>query len=373
MFRFRSDKTRFGALVIAVLCAFLTGCASDQNAAANSSKKSASAAKASKQGTRTRSSISDGDYYATNWLKDNGIDDAEIAPRPSNLPPIVRDSRGKPLGGDKAKTASNENASPFPAPAPVGLGAQGGPALGEVPPLPSTVAAQQMGVWSLVLGTFTEGNAVEAANRMIAETKTIAPDVQGLRVHPTGSGAMVVFGEYKDRDDPKQAEDKNWLKSIKFQNRPVFPRIMLTHLDFRPLQADLHPYDLHYARREHPNVKPMYTLDVAVWDDLGSGKLSYVEIQRQAEAYAKQLRMSGYEAYFFHDDAAKRSMVTVGLFDKTAINSISGLYSDAVEELVKHFPARLMNGEPIDEFKDRFRPQVGTQPKKPVLAEVPDS
>lgn len=365
MFRFRSDKTRFAARAIAILCAILTGCASDQNSPSSSSKKSAS----SKQGTRTRGSIADGEYYASNWLRDQGVDDAEIAPRPSNLPPIVRDSRGRPLGGDSAKTSSNENTSALPAPAPVRAGASAD----EVPPLPSTVAAQQMGVWSLVLGTFTEGNATEAAQRMISETQKIAPQVQGLRVHPTGNGAMVVFGEYKDRDDPKQAEDKNWLKSIKFQDQPVFPRIMLTHLDLRPMQADLHPYDLHYARREHPRVKPMYTLDVAVWDDLGSGKLTYAEIQRQAESYAKQLRMTGYEAYFFHDDAAKRSMVTVGLFDKTAINATSGLYSEAVEDLVKRFPARLMNGEPMEEFKDRFRPQLGTRPQKPVLAEVPDT
>lgn len=367
MFRFRSDKTGFGALVIAILCALLTGCASDPNSSSSSSKKSGSGSSASKQGTRTRGSIADGEYYASNWLKDKGVDDADIAPRPSNLPPIVRDSRGRPLGGDGAKTTSKENTSSLPAPAEVRPGTDD-----AVPPLPSTVAAQQMGVWSLVLGTFTEGDAAAAAQKMIAETQKIAPQVQGLRVHPTGSGAMVVFGEYKDRDDPRQAEDKNWLKSIKYQNQPVFPRIMLTHLDYRPLQAELHPYDLHYARREHPKVKPMYTLDVAVWDDLGSGKLNYAEIQRQAESYAKQLRMTGYEAYFFHDDAAKRSMVTVGLFDKTAINATSGLYSEAVEELIKHFPARLMNGEPMEEFKDRFRPQLGTRPQKPVLAEVPD-
>lgn len=208
MFRFRSDKTRFGALVIAFLCAFLTGCASDQDTASNSSKKSGGSSTAQKQGARTRSSISDGEYYASNWLRNKGIDDAEIAPRPKNLPPIVRDSHGKPLGGDQSKSTSDENVPPAPQPALNGLGPARNPAPGDVPPLPSTVTAKQAGAWSLVVGTFTEGNSTEAAQRMIAETQKIAPEVQGLRVHSTGSGAMVTYGQYKDREDPQQAADK---------------------------------------------------------------------------------------------------------------------------------------------------------------------
>lgn len=162
------------------------------------------------------------------------------------------------------------------------------------------------------------------------------------------------------------------VKSLQHQNRPLFPRIALTHLDLRSQQADLHPFDLHSARREHPKVDPLYTLDVAMWDDFDSGALSYEQIRRNAEGYAHQLRNAGYEAYFYHDDRAERSIVTVGLFDRTAINNTSGLFTSTVTDLMKQFPQRMVDGEPMSEFKDRFRPEMGVKPQTPVLVEVPN-
>ena len=345
----------------AVLALSLAGCASDGSSAAGGSK--------SQPGAKTSTNIADGDYYSSAWLSAKGYDKIDPALLAERQTPVVRSSHGVPLGAGDNKPAKVDEPSALPPPAPIGSGAGAGP----VPPLPSELAEQRAaGVWSLVLATFTDGNTVEAAQRMISETAKVAPDVQNLRVHPTSKGSMVVYGEYPGRDDAKAAEDRRWLKSIKYQNRPVFSSVMLAHLDLRPLQADLHPYDLHMARREHPKIKPLYTLDIAVWDDFDSGKLSYDEIRRSAERYARQLRNQGYEAYFYHDDVAKRSMVTVGLFDHRAINETSGLYTDMVIELASHFPQRLANGEPQFDYADRFRPEMGVKPLTPVLVLVPD-
>ncbi len=234
-------------------------------------------------------------------------------------------------------------------------------------------------VWSLVVATFTEGDHVAAAQTMINESRTIAPQVKNLRVHPTTKGAMVVFGDYTGRDDPQARKDIDWLKSIRYQNRPVFSRVIITNLDLRPLKGDLHAYDLLSARKAHPKVNPLYTLDIAIWDDFDSGQMTYAEIKRKSEAYAMQLRQQGYEAYFYHDGLNERSTVTVGLFDRTAINPTSGLYTSAVTDLVKKFPQRLVNGEPMFEYdkpyenkraKDKDR--IKTKPQTPVLALVPD-
>lgn len=370
-----ANKTRLIASAIAVFALLAGGCASDGGKGSGSSKNSQASAATAKSGARTRGNIADGDYYATGWVNAAGSDSAEdaalFAPMPAETAPRVTSSRGVPLGSSAAAKDSNADAGTTSSlPQPAGLGSS---APGEVPPMPSTVqAGTDLGYWTLVVQTFTEGDTTAAAQRMISEMKTIAPEVQNLGIHPSHNGAMVVYGQYKSREDPKAAEDKAWLKTVKYQNRPVFPRVSLTHLDLRPLQRDLHPYDLNYARREHPKVNPLYTLEVAVWDDLESGKLPYAEIQRKSEAYVMQLRTAGYEAYFYHDDVAKRSMVTVGLFDKSAINAISGLYSDAVTALIKRFPARLVNGEPMGELIDRFRPEVGIKPQSPALVLVPD-
>jgi hypothetical protein len=375
MFRNLADNLRSGACLTALLALLPGGCASSEQAGAADSKDSALPAEDGGSRPRTAGNIADGDYLAQAWatgLRDESAGTARRAPKP--MATYAPGAQLQTLRKDAPPPTSPESsmrdtASPLrTADASAKPGAEeaerGGPRHGESGGVQST--------WSLVLGTFTEGDHVAAAQRMIAEMQKIAPQVQGLRVHPGGKGSMVVFGQYAGREDPKAAADKTWLKSLQHQNRPVFPRIALTHLDLRSLQADLHPFDLHTARRQHPKVHPLYTLDVAMWDDFDSGKLTYEQIRRSAEGYAQQLRNAGYEAYFYHDDRVERSVVTVGLFDRTAINQTSGLFTSVVTDMMKQFPQRMVNGEPMSEFKDRFRPEMGVKPQTPVLVEVPD-
>lgn len=211
---------------------------------------------------------------------------------------------------------------------------------------------------------------------MVSQLGAIAPQANGARVHTTAKGSMVVYGQYAGRDDPRAEADQERLKQVKYQGRTVFDRIILTRLDLRLTHGQLSPHDLLSARRLHPKVDPLYTLDVAIWianedSKAGRDRISHQEIKRRAEAHAAQLRNQGFDAYFYHDDANKRSIVTVGLFDRRAINSVSGLYSSEVTDLVKRFPARLANGEPAWEYKDKYFPRLGTKPQTPVLVLVP--
>ncbi len=233
--------------------------------------------------------------------------------------------------------------------------------------------AQAHTVWSLVLGTFTEPGHEDAAQQMIRDLPKVAPTVTGTRVHTTAKGSMVLYGKYTGRDDPAAKADQERLKAITYNGHPVFNRIILTRIDLRLTQGNLHPHDLLSARKAHPKVDPLYTLDVAIWvtDEKGANRQSYEAAQKSAEQYAAQLRARGLEAYFYHDDDHQWSTVTVGLFDRRAINAKSGLFSDAVVNIAKQFPARLMNGEPLIDLKDPKHPELGGTPQTPKLVLVP--
>ena len=125
------------------------------------------------------------------------------------------------------------------------------------------------------------------------------------------------------------------------------------------------------VRQLHPNVNPLYTLQVAVWGDFESGKLTLEQIHQKAEAYTTELRVKSFEAYFHHDDDQRLSVVTIGVFDRRAIDPQTGFFSPEVEALIHRFPAHLVNGEPLMEIKNRRDPRRSRQPQTPRLVEVP--
>ncbi len=110
-------------------------------------------------------------------------------------------------------------------------------------------------------------------------------------------------------------------------------------------------------------------MEVAVWSDFGSGEVSIDEIRKKAEAFTKQLRAQGQQAFYFHDDDKGMSIVTIGVFGEDAYNPQSMLYSDAVEAVRKKFPNLLVNGE---ELRRLTRPgSTETTPERTLLVEVP--
>lgn len=339
-------KNRLLMLLAPVFALLAASCNDGKTTTGDLSKNGTNALNARKQVTDNptpSSPKSDAPYFGEDWATNSPL---------------------RPASAGAANDASAKAGQPA-------RGSQKAGAANPAPPATST--------WSLILGTFTGADHVEAANRMIADLPKIAPEIRGARVHTTSAGSMVIYGNYTSDDDPAAKADEAHLKTMAFQGHKVFNRIMLTRLDLRMQQGQLNPYDLLSARVQHPKVDPLYTLDIAIWiandDPKMGGLLGYDEVKRKAEAYATQLRTQGQEAYFYHDEINKRSIVTVGLFDHRAINSMSGFYSDEVKELVKRFPARLNNGEPLSErlyvptAKDRA--STYTKPQTPVLVMVP--
>jgi hypothetical protein len=226
-------------------------------------------------------------------------------------------------------------------------------------------------VWTILLGTYTDEGHENAAANMVRNCATIDARLGAARVHTTSKGSMVVYGAWDDAQNPAAQAALDWIKSIELRGRPVFPRAMLTRINLRYAQRQFKPGELMSVRLRYPRIDPLYTLQVAVWGDFGSGRLTLEEIHRRAEAYARELRARGYDAFFYHDDDQRLSMVTVGLFDRTAIDPESGLYSEEVERLLAEFPQHLVNGEPLYEPTARGASEGGRRVQKPRLVLVP--
>jgi hypothetical protein len=226
--------------------------------------------------------------------------------------------------------------------------------------------------WTIVLATFPSQGHQQAAANSLGQLPRIDPKLAGgAWVHSGSGGSLVAYGRYETTSSADAQRDLAWIKQLTLNDVPAFPRAMLSRVNVRPAAAGYHPLDLMSARLRHPRVDPLYTLEVAVWGDFESGKLSLEEIHRKAEEQTRALRARGFEAYYHHDDDRRLSMVTVGLFDHTAIDQRTGLYGPTVEALLREFPAHLVNGAELLEPIDGRRPQRGTRVQRPVLVHVP--
>lgn len=246
------------------------------------------------------------------------------------------------------------------------------PAPDDVGELSGGVGQGDFSFWTIVLRTFTQVGHQQAAATMAESCAQINPQLGAARPHTTSKGSMVIYGAFDDSQSPDAQKELEWVKGLAIRGRPVFPRAMLTRIDVRKASGQYRVNELMSVRRQYPNVKPLYSLQVAVWGDFESGKLSEQEIQSQAEAYVRKLRAAGYDAYFHHDVDKKLSSVTVGLFNHTAVDAQAGIYSPEVDQLMRKFPQHLVNGEPLLEPLDSKRPELGTRVQTPRLVLVPE-
>lgn len=234
----------------------------------------------------------------------------------------------------------------------------------------SAASGDEQPYWSILIRTFDDGDHQLSARTMIQSCAQIDPRLARAHVHTTRKGSSVLFGRYETATSDQAQADLDWIKSLRVRNTPIFPQAMLTTV--APVRTAFGQHELLGVRQLHPDVDPLYTLQVAVWGDFGSGELSLERIRRRAEAYAAQLRGEGLQAFYHHDPQTGLSMVTVGVFDHTAIDPQTGFYSWEVEQLMKRFPEHLVNGEPLLEPIDRKRPSHGTRVQKPRLVLVPE-
>ena len=224
--------------------------------------------------------------------------------------------------------------------------------------------------WGIVLRTFSGDDHRSAAANMVRSAATIDPRLGQAHPHTTSKGSMVVYGIYESAESAAAQRDLEWIKGIEIRNRQVFPRAILSRINPDPGRRRFAEHELMSVRRRYPHVDPLYTLQVGVWGDFNSG-MTLEAIRGRAERHVSALRSKGYESYVHHDDDKRLSMVTVGLFDRSAVDAQSGIFDPEVERLFRDFPAHLVNGEPLEEPLNARAPQLGTRTQAPKLVLVP--
>jgi hypothetical protein len=227
--------------------------------------------------------------------------------------------------------------------------------------------------WGVVLATFTDDGhpqMAKAACERLAETYNA---LKGCYVKSTDRGSVVFFGHFAGPKDDDARSALEMVKALSPDGRArPFARAYLSRARSSSDQGRS-PNDLRAAaKRKMPGVAPVFTFQVAMWSDFESKTLSQDEIERRAEEHCKSLRGRGAEAYVHHDEDKHMSIVTVGVFDSTAYDPRSTLFSPEVERLFKQYPVMLVNGEQL-----LIPPPRGAAPGTPpapqtcVLIEVP--
>ncbi len=222
--------------------------------------------------------------------------------------------------------------------------------------------------WAIVLQTFSATDHAAQAQAALAGIVRRYPQLAKAYVRRVGGGSAVLIGTFTGPADPQAKPMLADVKRLTERNTRPFALAMLSRFDASP--ETMGQFDLRHVRERFPNQNPLYSVQVAVWSDLGSGELSLVHVKKAAEAYCRQLRTRGVEAYVFHDGGTKTSSVCVGVFGKDAYDPRSTLYSPEVEAVMRRFPKHLVNGEPLMLPYDKSDP-TKLRAQVPTLVEVP--
>ncbi|MFZ9880046.1 MAG: hypothetical protein ACO3QC_01410 [Phycisphaerales bacterium] len=235
-------------------------------------------------------------------------------------------------------------------------------------PMPSSAR----GRWSVMLATFTQEDHASRANAFRTELVREYPELSRCEVRRVGKGSAIVIGRFDaPADDAAQAELKR-VKAIERADRKPFAASMLVRTSTDDSAAVRKPRDIRNLRARYPKVRPLFSLQVAAWSTFGEKGADYAPMRAAAERYCAELVSKGQDAWFHHDDDSETSIVTVGFFDKRAYDAKSTLFSPEVEDLMRQFPAHLLNGEPLLIPIDPSNPKGRSKPQPCRLVEVPE-
>ena len=227
------------------------------------------------------------------------------------------------------------------------------------------------GRWSVMLATFSQPDHAERAAAFRTELLRQYPELSTAAVRRIGKGSAIVVGRFEGPDDKAAQAELKRVKAVERDGRRPFAGAMLMRTATEDGSAVLKPHDIRNLRAKFPNVRPLFTLQVAAWSTFGEKSLSYDAMRAAAERYCGELRSKGHDAWFHHDEDKETSIVTVGHFDRRAYDARSTLFSPEVEDMMRQFPAHLTNGEPVLIPIDPTNPKGRTKPQACRLVEVP--
>ncbi len=210
----------------------------------------------------------------------------------------------------------------------------------------SKSAAKEDRRWGVILLTFSGDDHNQLAEAAAVQLRRKYPLLAEAFVREKSNGSVVMVGRFTGPDDPAAKPLVKEVQGLIDGNDRPFARSFLTRVE-TARGGQMGAFDLRRARLANPNVRTIYSVEVAVWSDFGSGEISVEEIRQKAEAFTTKLRAQGLPAFYNHDDDRRMSIVTVGLFGEDAYNAKTTLYSDEVEAIKKRFPKLMVNGEEL--------------------------
>jgi hypothetical protein len=222
------------------------------------------------------------------------------------------------------------------------------------------------------LATFTGDGHRQAADQARMSIVRQYPALSDAYVRSNTSGSVVMVGRFTGLDDPSAKPRVKAVQEIQDTRgaRP-FARAILSRLDTSRRSGPPAANDLRSARAMKPGNSTLYTLQVGIWSDFGSGEVSPDEIRRSAEGYCARLRSQGHAAFYYHDEDRRMSIVTVGVFGPEAYDARTTLFSPEVDALMAKFPVMLVAGEELLVRSDPRDPKSRMVPQRPMLVEVP--
>jgi hypothetical protein len=227
------------------------------------------------------------------------------------------------------------------------------------------------GRWSVILATFSGADHTGKATAFRQQLVSQYPELRDAAVRRLGQGSALVVGRFESASDASAQAELKRVKAIERNGQKPFAGAMLLRTASDALSGPPQPHDLRTLRAKFPNVRPLFSLQVAAWATLGDKKSSYDDMRVAAERYCAELRAKGHESWFLHDEDTETSIVTVGHFDRRAYDPKSTLFAPEVEDMMRAFPANLVNGEPLLIPIDPRNPSGKTKPQPCRLVEVP--
>jgi hypothetical protein len=232
-------------------------------------------------------------------------------------------------------------------------------------------AGSRSGRWSVILATFSGPDHAAKAAAFRQQLISQYPELREAAVRRMSQGSALVVGRFESVGDPGAQAELKRVKSIERNGKKPFAGAMLLRTASDASQGPPKPHDLRTLRAQFPKVRPLFSLQVAAWSTVGDAATEYGPMREAAERYCAELRRKGLEAWFLHDDDNETSIVTIGHFDRRAYDPRSTLYAPEVEDLMRQFPATLVNGEPVLIVLDPRNPNGKTKPQPCRLVEVP--
>lgn len=211
--------------------------------------------------------------------------------------------------------------------------------------------------WAIMLENFTDSSHPQSAAQALARYR-LATSLTDFWVDTQATRSTLYYGRYPAADSQSALKDQQTLRSLAAAGRGFTPRsFVISPVAIIPSTAN-QEHDLRLAA---VNPQAIYTLQVAVYDDLfGKG------FREAAQQHAARLRDAGEEAYFYH--GPHQSLVTIGVFYHGAVKVIqsgplrgqSEYHPYIRDELQARYPDMQVNGQrqPMDATGQRFAPTV---------------